>query len=44
MPLFQKLNTHIKAKEWQEADRVAVELLALMKGDKPKGERKGEKP
>jgi hypothetical protein len=31
MPLMQKLQGLIKAKNWQEADKVADELLALMK-------------
>jgi len=30
MPLIQKLNTHVKAKEWQEADSVADEILLLL--------------
>jgi hypothetical protein len=33
MPLMQKLQGLIKAKNWQEADKVADELLALMRGE-----------
>ena len=33
MPLTEKLKASIKDKQWQEADKVADELLALMKGD-----------
>ncbi len=40
MPLAQKLQTLIKDKKWQEADQLADELLELMKGDQPKGEKK----
>jgi hypothetical protein len=32
MPLVQKLQGLVKEKKWQEADKVADELLALMKG------------
>jgi hypothetical protein len=39
LPLTQKLQAFIKDRKWQEADKVADELLALMKGDKP-GEAK----
>ncbi len=35
MPLTQKLQAFIKDRKWQEADKVADELLGLMKGDKP---------
>ncbi len=35
MPLAQKLQTLIKDKKWQEADKLAGELLELMKGDQP---------
>ena len=35
MPLVQKLEGFLKARKWQEADKVADELLALMKGEKP---------
>jgi hypothetical protein len=41
MPLTQKLQTLINNKKWQDADKVADELLALMKGiqsDEPKME------
>ena len=37
MPLIQKLQSLIKDRKWQEADKVADELLALMKGDSPSG-------
>ena len=33
MPLTRKLEALIKGKRWQEVDKVADELLALMKGD-----------
>jgi hypothetical protein len=33
MPLIQKLQALLKAKRWQEADQVADEVLALMKGN-----------
>jgi hypothetical protein len=33
MPLTKKLQAFIKDRNWQEADKVADELLALMKGD-----------
>ncbi len=39
MPLVQKLQAFIKDRKWQEADKVADELLALMKGERP-GEAK----
>jgi hypothetical protein len=32
MQLVQKIQAHIKDKKWQEADKGADELLALMKG------------
>jgi hypothetical protein len=35
MPRVQKLQAFIKDRKWQEADKVADELLALMKGDQP---------
>lgn len=35
MPRIQKLQAFIKERRWQEADKVADELLALMKGGKP---------
>lgn len=34
MPLTQKLEQFMKDKEWQSADKVADELLAIMKGEK----------
>jgi hypothetical protein len=37
MPLTQKLQMLIKDKNWQEADKLASELLELMRGDQPKG-------
>ena len=37
MPLIQKLQSLIKDRKWQEADKVADELLALMKGNSPAG-------
>ncbi len=37
MPLTQKLETLIKGRKWQEADKVADELLSMMKGDQPGG-------
>ena len=39
MPLIQKLQGLVKEKQWQEADKVADEVLALIKGDpEPKKE------
>ena len=35
MPLVQELQGFVKDRKWQEADKVADELLALMKGDQP---------
>ena len=35
MPLIQKLQALIKDGKWQEADKLADELLALLKGEKP---------
>jgi hypothetical protein len=35
MPLAQKLQALINDRNWQEADKVADELLALMKSEKP---------
>ena len=35
MPLIQKLEAFLKDRKWQEADKVADELLTLMKGDTP---------
>ena len=40
MPLIQKLQRLVKEKKWQEADKVADEVLALMKGEK--GQKKEE--
>jgi hypothetical protein len=37
MPLIQRLQALIKDRKWLEADKVADELLALMKGDRPGG-------
>jgi hypothetical protein len=37
MPLVQRLQALIKDRKWLEADKVADELLALMKGDRPGG-------
>jgi hypothetical protein len=37
LPLTQKLGALIKDKKWQEADKLAGELLELMKGDQLKG-------
>jgi hypothetical protein len=34
MPLIQKLQGLVKEKQWREADKVADDVLALMKGDK----------
>ncbi len=39
MPLVQKLQALVKDKKWQEVDKVADELLALMKGGHPKGKK-----
>ena len=39
MPLIQKLQGLVKEKKWQEADRVADELLALMKAVKQEESR-----
>ncbi len=33
MPLTKKLQTFIKDRQWQQADKVADELLALVKDD-----------
>jgi hypothetical protein len=35
MPITQKLQALIKDKKWQEADKMADELLGMMKGDPP---------
>ena len=35
MPLVQKLEAFIKDRKWQEADKVADELLSLMEGERP---------
>jgi tetratricopeptide (TPR) repeat protein len=35
MPLMQKIQSLMKERKWQELDKVADELLALMKGDSP---------
>ncbi|AGA26508.1 hypothetical protein [Singulisphaera acidiphila] len=40
MPLIQKLEGLVKEKQWQKADKVADEVLAMMKGDK--GQNKEE--
>ena len=37
MPLTQKLHAFIKDRKWQEADKVADELLSLMTGEVPRG-------
>jgi hypothetical protein len=39
MALMQKVKSLVKEKKWQEVDKVADELLGLMKGDQPKGAR-----
>ena len=39
MPLVRKIEAFIKDRKWQEADKVADELLALINGDQP-GEAK----
>jgi hypothetical protein len=39
MPLMQKFQSLAKEKKWQEADKAADELLALMKGESPNGEK-----
>lgn len=35
MPLIKNIQALVKDRKWQEADKVADELLALMKGDSP---------
>jgi len=41
MPLVQKMQALIKDKKWQEVDKVADELLDLIKGEKPKNGKQG---
>jgi sugar lactone lactonase YvrE len=36
-PLMQKVQSLVKEKKWQEVDKAADELLALMKGESPVG-------
>jgi hypothetical protein len=44
MPLAQKLQGLVKEKKWQEADKVADELLALIKQGKPASRRNNPEP
>jgi hypothetical protein len=39
MPRIQKLQALIKGQKWREVNRVADELLDLMKGDRPEEKR-----
>src|SRR5262249_61671061 len=40
MPLMQKLQGLVKERKWQEADKVADDVLALMRGEET--EKKGK--
>jgi len=44
LPLTEKLKALLKDKKWQEADKLADDLLDLLKGDQPKGEKKDSRP